>query len=66
MSPADLAAIRALVELRRAGHLRGVWCDAGHLRVEMLDGHVFGARKPNRYQRVLFVVEQCLAARKVA
>lgn len=62
MRPGELAIIRALLALRRAGHLVGVWCDAGQLRVEMPDGHVFAARKPHRYGRVLLAVEQQIAA----
>ena len=67
MTPAAIVIIRELLALRRAGQLAGVWCDAGHLRVELLDGHVFTARKPARYHRVLFAVEQQIAtARKAA
>lgn len=66
MRPGELAIIRALLALRRAGHIAGVWCDAGHLRVEMPDGHVFAARKPHRYERVLFAVEQQIAAARKA
>jgi len=66
MNENAIAIIRALLALRRAGRLRGVWCDAGYLRVELLDGHVFAARKPERYQRVLDAVEQCVAQRKAA
>lgn len=61
MHPSEISIIRALLALR-AGHLVGVWCDAGHLRVELPDGHVFAARKPHRYERVLFAVEQQIAA----
>lgn len=67
MRPSELAIIRTLLALRRAGAIAGVWCDAGHLRVEMPDGHVFAARKPDRYGRVLDAVRQCVvAARKAA
>lgn len=62
MSPTDLAAIRELLALRRAGVIAAVYCDAGVLRVELLDGHVFAARHPHRYGRVLFAVEQQIAA----
>ena len=66
MTPAAIAIIRELLALRRADHLAGVWCDAGHIRVEMPDGHVYAARNAQRYQRVLFAVQQHIAARKVA
>ncbi len=66
MTPAAIAIIRDLLALRRAGQLAGVWCDAGHLRVELPDGHVYAARKFERYQRVLFAVEQQIAAHKAA
>ncbi|MBK8200288.1 MAG: hypothetical protein IPK75_18230 [Acidobacteria bacterium] len=66
MNPREIAIIRELLALRRAGQLAGVWCDAGHLRVELPDGHVYAARKPERYQRVLFAAQQHLATRKVA
>ncbi len=62
----EIAIIRELLALRRAGVLAAVYCDAGKLRVELLDGHVFSARKPERYHRVLFAVEQQIAARKAA
>ena len=66
MNESAIAIIRALLALRRAGQLAGVWCDAGHLRVELPDGHVFAARNPQRYQRVLDAVEQCIAAGRKA
>ncbi len=66
MSAKEIAILRELLALRRAGVLAAVYCDAGKLRVELHDGHVYAARKPERYQRVLFAVEQHLAARKVA
>lgn len=66
MNAKEIAIIRALIAHRRAGRLRGVWCDAGRLRVELVDGHVFSARKPERYHRVLFAVEQQIEARKEA
>ena len=65
MSPTDLAAIRALIALRRAGFLAGVWCDAGRLRVQLPDGSAFGAR-PGRYHRVLAAVKERIAERKAA
>lgn len=67
MKPSEIAIIRELLALRRAGAIAVVYCDAGKLRVELLDGHVFSARKPERYHRVLFAVEQQIAtARKAA
>ncbi len=66
MNPREIAIIRELLALRRAGVLAAVYCDAEKLRVELLDGHVFSARKPERYHRVLLAVEQQVATRKVA
>lgn len=66
MNAREIAIIRALLAVRRAGAISAVYCDAGVLRVELLDGHVFAARKPERYQRVLDAVEQCVAQRKAA
>lgn len=66
MTARTIAILRELIALRRAGAIAAIYCDAGHLRVEMLDGHVFAARVPHRYERVLFAVRQQIAARKAA
>lgn len=66
MNPREIAIIRELLALRRAGVLTAVYCDAGKLRVELPDGHVFSARKPERYHRVLFAVQQYIASHKAA
>jgi hypothetical protein len=66
MNESAIAIIRALLALRRAGAIAAVYCDAGVLRVMLNDGHVFSARKPERYHRVLFAVEQQIVTRKAA
>lgn len=66
MNPAQIAILRELLALRRAGAIAAVYCDAGVLRVELLDGHIFAARNAHCYHRVLFAVRQQIAARKKA
>lgn len=56
MTHAEIAILRDLIALRRAGAIAAVYCDAGVLRVEMLDGKVIGARKPSRYKLVFDIV----------
>jgi hypothetical protein len=60
MSPREIAILRELLALRRANAIAAVYC------VVLNDGHVFAARKPHRYERVLFAVKQQIAARKAA
>lgn len=66
MNPAQIAIIRELLALRRANAIAAVYCDVGVLRVELPDGHVFSARKPERYARVLFAVRQQISGQKAA
>lgn len=66
MTHAEIAILRDLIVLRRAGAIAAVYCDAGVLRVVFHDGKVIAARKPHRYERVLFAVKQQIAARKAA
>lgn len=66
MSPAEIAAIRQLLALRRARKIAGLWCNAGVLRVELLDGHKLHAQEPRGYARVLASVELWIAERKAA
>lgn len=57
MTPAEIAIIRELLALRRAGEIAAVYCDAGNLRVVLNDGSAVGARIASRYGRVLAVVQ---------
>lgn len=66
MNPREIAIIRELLALRRANAIAAVYCDVGVLRVELHNGHVFAARHPHRYERVLFAVRQQITTRKAA
>lgn len=51
----EIAIIRELLALRRAGALAAVYCDAGHLRVVLNDGRILAAR-PRTYEYLLAAV----------
>lgn len=57
MNHAEIAILRDLIALRRAGAIAAVYCDAGVLRVVFHDGKVIAARKPSRYKLVLAIVQ---------
>lgn len=66
MSPAEIAAIRQLLALRRARAIAGVWCDAGYLRVQHPDGRMLRAQNSRGYARVLAAAKMWIAGRKAA